>query len=104
MFVDFHSTKRNLLYTQNDDFVTDPPGFVDTWLDNASAELDGYEFTNERRPVSEQANGKNYMYKRYGIPSVTFEVGDETDRTETRNAARVFANELMELMLEVHGE
>jgi hypothetical protein len=45
------------------------------------------------------AIAKNYIYARYGIPAVTFEVGDETDRGATQVAARVFAEELMQLML-----
>lgn len=45
------------------------------------------------------AIGKNYIYERYGIPAVTFEVGDETDRNIARAAATVFAEELMQLML-----
>ena len=99
MFIDFHSTKRNLFYTQNDESPTDRPGFVPAWLENSAARMVNYEFTNEARPVSEQANSKNYMYKRYGIPTVTYEVGDETDREATGAAAQIFAEELMKLML-----
>jgi hypothetical protein len=40
------------------------------------------------------------MYKRYGIPSVTYEVGDETDRLATETAAVVFAEEFMKLLLQ----
>jgi len=40
------------------------------------------------------------MYRRYGIPAATYEVGDETDRAATQRAAVVFAEELMALMLE----
>lgn len=99
MFIDFHSTKRNLFYTQSAESPTKPPNFVPAWLGNSAARLENYEFTNEDRPVSEQANSKNYMYKRYGIPTVTYEVGDETDRAATQAAAEVFAEELMKLML-----
>lgn len=99
MFIDFHSTKRNVFYTQNDDFVTDPPDFMNQWLDRAAARVEDYEFTNDRHPVSEQANSKNYMYKRYGIPTTTYEVGDETNRHAAQDAAVVFAEELMKLML-----
>ncbi len=99
MFADFHSTKRNLLYTQSAEFPTDPPGFTPTWLSNTEKRLGNYSFTNEAAPVSDQANSKNYMFKRYGIPAVTFEVGDETDRAATRAAAVVFAEELMKLLL-----
>ncbi len=99
-FLDFHSTSRNVFYTQNDEFPTDPLGFTETWLDNAARRITDYEFDNSRNPVSDQANGKNFMYRRYGIPAVTYEVGDETDRGAAQSAARIFAEELMKLMLE----
>ena len=99
MFADFHSTNRNLLYSQSVDYPTDPPGFTPNWLGNALKRVRHYPFSNEAAAVSEQANSKNYMFKRYGIPAVTFEVGDETDRNATRAAAIVFAEELMKLML-----
>lgn len=101
LFLDFHSTKRNVFYTQNDDFPTDPPGFMADWLARAGARIDGYEFGNDANPVSEQANSKNYMYKRYGIPTATYEVGDETDRAATQRAAAILAEELMQMLLEV---
>jgi hypothetical protein len=40
------------------------------------------------------------MYKRDGIPSMTYEVGDETSRVDASAAARVFAEEFMRLLLE----
>ena len=44
------------------------------------------------------------MYKRYGIPSTTYEVGDDTNRNAIRQAATVFAEELMLLILEQNYE
>lgn len=99
-FLDFHSTKRNVFYTQSDEFPTDPPGLMVEWLNRSAARIENYEFENDARPVSEQANSKNYMYKRYGIPTATYEVGDETDRLATQKAAAVFAEELMQLLLQ----
>lgn len=99
LFIDFHSTTRNLFYTQDDSSVTDPPNFAHTWLRNAQSRLSNYFFTDEARPTSDTANGKNYMYKRYGIPALTYEVGNETDRIATREAAVIFAEEMMKLML-----
>lgn len=101
LFVDFHSTNRNLMYTQMDEEPISMPGFTSRWVDASMARLPDYEFTQERRPASETANGKNYMYHRYGIPSVTYEVGDETDRALINRAAEVFAQEMMRLLLEV---
>ena len=100
VFVDFHSTNRNVFYAPNDDNPTTPPQFTRTWLENAQPRINGYDFGYEENPVDEIGVSKNYMYKRYGIPSTTYEVGDETDRDAIRHAAMVFAEELMLLMLE----
>ncbi len=97
-FVDFHSTRQNKFFSQI--AVTRPEDFTTTWLTRSTKRIEDYPFENDPRPVSETANGKNYMYKRYGIPSVTYEVGDETDRQAARDAARVFAEEFMRLWLE----
>jgi len=96
--VDFHSTASNLMYTQTDDDTTNPTGFTNQWIAAALPRLEDYEFTEEPRAFSELATGRNYMYERYGVPSVTFEVGDEEDRAATIKAAGVFAEEMMRLL------
>ena len=98
MFVDFHSTNKNVFYTQFD--VTDPPAFTTRWLSAAAPRISDYPFGKETRPITNYTVAKNYMFKRYGIPAVTFEVGDETDRSAAKAAARVFAEELMRTMLQ----
>jgi len=100
-FIDFHSTDRNVFYTQTDDEGFRLPGFEKTWLDRARQRIENYPFERSARLTSEQANGKNYMFKRYGIPSLTYEVGDETPHGTAAAAAIVFAEEFMQLMLEV---
>lgn len=40
------------------------------------------------------------MYKRYGVPSLTYEVGDETPRAAAAAAAIIFAEEFMTLLPE----
>jgi hypothetical protein len=97
MFIDFHSTRENVFYALPD--VTHPPDFITAWLESARARTPNYPFTLTEGPASSMAIAKNYIYERYGIPAVTFEVGDETDRDVTRAAAKVFAEELMQLML-----
>ena len=100
VFVDFHSTKRNLFYTTDvaDDAAVSQ--FVETWFGRARERLGNYAFANEPRVASDTPSGRTYMFQRYGIPSLTYEVGDETSREETIAAAQVFAEELMRLMLE----
>ena len=100
VFLDFHSTDRNVFYTQDASVPTEPPEFFDAWFAKAGPRLADYPFTNDAGPGERASVSKNYMYRRYGIPSATYEVGDETDKTSVGRAAVVFAEELMTLMLE----
>lgn len=104
VFLDFHSTDRNLFYTQDETVPTEPPDFFAPWFARATPRLVDYPFSNEAGPGERPNVGKNYMYLRYGVPSATYEVGDETDRDVARAAAVVFAEELMTLMLETLAE
>lgn len=100
LFLDFHSTKRNLFYTQHPDEENTMPEFTSTWDASVRSRLHDYPFTFEPRRASDTPNAKNYVYRRYGIPAMTYEVGDETERDAIRNSARVFAEEFMRLLLE----
>ena len=100
VFLDFHSTDRNLFYTQDETRPTVPPNFFQTWFARSTPRISDYPFTNEAGPGKRPGVGKNYMYRRYGVPAATYEVGDETNRRAARAAAVVFAEELMKLMLE----
>lgn len=100
VFLDFHSTKRNVFYSQDEENVTKPPNFTNMWLRNAEQRIENYAFTNQENDTERPGVAKNYIYRRYGIPASTYEVGDETDRDATRAAAAVLAEELMQLMLQ----
>lgn len=101
-FMDFHSTWKNLLYTQADDEVTSPPMFTRDWLEAVDERLDDnvYEFTREARHNSGRPISKNYMYDNFGIAAITYEVGDHTKRSAITLSAGVFAEEMMKLLLE----
>lgn len=99
VFLDFHSTRENIFYTMTEE--TDPPGFATEWLTRSDARIgDDYPFSERPGAPTNTVVAKNYIFLRYGIPSITYEVGDESDRVATRKAAVVFAEELMQLMLE----
>lgn len=102
IFLDFHSTWRNLLYTQTDEEPTVPPMFTRDWVAAVEARLDSevYPFTRDPRPLSERAISKNYMYRNFGVPSITYEVGDRTPKPANEDAARVFAEEMMKIFLD----
>jgi len=105
-FLDFHSTWRNLLYTQTDEEPTDPPLFTKKWVEAVDKRLDDsiYTFTREPRAMSDRPISKNYIYENYGVPAITYEVGDATPRSAIAESAQVFAEEMMRLLLEHETE
>ena len=44
---------------------------------------------------------KNYIYNKYKIPSVTYEVSDNEDRDVIQQSSSILAINLMELLLKV---
>ncbi len=99
LFLDFHSTRRNVFYTQT---VEDEPtsyDFTSQWMDNARARLTDYDFERAERHNSDLPTSKNYMFSRFAIPAITYEIGDNTDRSAIRQSSIVFAEEMMKLLL-----
>lgn len=94
LFIDFHSTRENLFYIQTDDDITRPLNFSRRWLQAARRE-GVYRFSIEPRGTSDQLTSKNYIYKRFGVPAIVYEVGDETRRSSVDASARVFARQMV---------
>ena len=102
LMLDFHSTQlteTQLFYTQRDE---DGDGsayrFAADWFERVRRRLPDHPF-DHRPSKSETANAKNYFFGRYGIPSITYETGDDTDPAWIANAAPVFAEEMMRVLL-----
>jgi len=108
LMLDFHATRVTdtmVFYTQNDADVTNPENFAANWLGNVKDRLPAYEFKHDPRPISAQKNTKGYFYTRYGIPSITYEIGDEANREKVLEHTPVFAEEMMrELLRTEEGE
>ncbi|MBB5518688.1 M14 family metallopeptidase [Amphiplicatus metriothermophilus] len=102
LMLDFHSTRRNLFYTQSADETTAPPRFAERWLAGARARLDEYEFEHAERAYSSRPTLKNYIFSRFGAPAITYEVGDGAARAEAEAAARILAEEMMKTLLAPH--
>lgn len=103
LMLDFHATKMTptmIFYTQAPGDDTNPPGFATRWLGSVDRRIDDYEFEHDPRPPSGLDNTKNYFFSRYGIPAITYEIGDEADRGPIGEYTPVFAEEMMKVMLE----
>jgi hypothetical protein len=104
LMLDFHATKRNIFYTQRDVDDQMLAGFTRHWLMSAAERLPEYEFERDAEEPSDQANSKNYFHMTYGIPAITYELGDETRRDLIESSAIVFAEEMMRAMLQVRPD
>ena len=102
LMLDFHATKMSptmLFYTQLPAEPTDPLLFADHWLAAVAERIGEYEFIHDARLTSDQFNSKNYFFSRYGIPSITYELGDTIERSDIATFTPVFAEEMMREML-----
>ena len=99
LLLDFHSTGRDVFYTIPDELETDPPLFTRNWLARYQDRMDGYEVYRDARHEVGRPISKAYAFDTYGVPAVTFELGDETDRTLIRRIGREAAIAMMEELL-----
>jgi predicted deacylase len=103
LMLDFHATKMTptmVFYTQVPEDNTNPPQFATSWMTAVGKRISDYEFTHDPRSPSGLDNTKNYFFSRYGIPAITYEIGDEADRDKVRKYTPVFAEEMMRIMLQ----
>jgi Zinc carboxypeptidase len=103
-FADFHSTQNDIFYTIPDEFPTKPKLFIKKWLGRLQERMPDYKVERSTNANLEQANSKNYVYKTYGVPSVTYEMGDETDRELIKKIAREAGTAMMETLLASEAE
>ena len=98
LLIDFHSTIENIFYIQNEDDLKGYK-FANEWLSKNSNNLKNYEYSI--KPTINKKNGvaKNYFNSVFSIPTITYEVGDNTNREAIKSAARKFANSMMIILL-----
>jgi len=99
LMLDFHSTQRDIFYTIPDELPTDPPMFTRDWLARYQERMPGYEVRRDARHTVGRPISKAYVFDTYGVPGITFELGDETDRKLIKRIGRESANAMMETLL-----
>jgi hypothetical protein len=104
LFLDFHSTNRDVFYTQFDDEPISMPEFTRDWMAALETRLRARypQFRVDRKPGSnpESPTSKAWVYHSFGVPAITYELGDHTDRDFLRDYAVVSAEEMMRLLVE----
>lgn len=101
LMLDFHSTRYTdfkLFYTQRREEGVEPARFATRWLNRVKQRLPGVEFIH-KPTKSTSDTAKKYFFERYGIPAITYELGDEADPERIAEASPVFAEEMMRVLL-----
>ena len=98
--LDFHSTHNNVFYTQPEGDDGTRYAFTREWLRRSGERLPNYDLRRQGAHSLDRPTSKTYMHARFGIPAITYELGDETDRQVVAESARVFAQEMMTTLLQ----
>jgi hypothetical protein len=94
--IDFHSTARSLFYVQGDEASAADRRFTDRFLGGKERRFAGYPFTIEPRNANPgSGTAKNWFFACFGVPSLTYEVGDAVERGKAANAAQALAHDFM---------
>lgn len=96
MVVDFHSTRRDVFYTQRDEDRMRNGFSYAAWLTRLDARLPGEPIARSPSHNPENPTAKTWLYLRYGIPAMTYETGDDTPPERIERLARAAATTLME--------
>jgi hypothetical protein len=98
-FLDFHSTFSDVFYTRTDEEPTTPPDFVKHWIAGIHARFPDYQVKRSASPNSTSPTSLSWMHRSFGVPAITYEIGDNTERARLRQLASGAAEETMQLML-----
>jgi predicted deacylase len=99
LMLDFHSTQRDIFYSIPDELPTDPPLFTRDWLARYQERMTDYEVVRDARHTIGRPVSKAHVFDTYGVPGVTFEIGDETDRKLIDRIGEQSAIAMMETLL-----
>lgn len=95
VLVDFHATRRDVFYTPTDEAGLAPADFSRDWLSCLDQLFDGTMPDRSASMNPGLPTAKSWFADTYRAPGITFELGDETDRTRINELARAAADALL---------
>ena len=97
--VDFHSTKSDIFYTMPVDYGVEKAYFVRNWLAELDRQMPNFDVVLRPGNNPDLGVSKQYFSDKFGVHAITYEMGDNTDRTKIKRIAFKSANILMINML-----
>ncbi|PQJ80991.1 hypothetical protein BTO18_11235 [Polaribacter porphyrae] len=96
--IDFHSTSKDVYYTNKDKASTSMPNFEKEWFNALEKNIPTYKVnkrgSNPGKPVS-----KAWFFKAHKAVALTYEVGDKTPKSFIKFKSEVAANEMMKILI-----
>lgn len=99
LFLDFHSTHYDTIYTLTDKQVTDPAGFTAKWIAAYQALIPEKKLRIEPGYNPNLPTSKTWVYDTFKVPTATYEIGDDTDLALIRRQARAAAEAMMSTLV-----
>ena len=96
---DFHSNYFDVFYNQPDNEPSALPGFGKNWIEGIQRRAPSYDVKRSATRTPTPTTSHNWAHQRFGIPTVTYEIGDNTERTLFQRVAVGAAEEMMTLLL-----
>ena len=96
---DFHSTWEDIFYTNNEELEGNFPGLIPKVIKRSSKRIPGY--VPNIRPnegVQRSVTSNSYFFFVHQAESMTFEVGDNTEREIIQMKGQFLAEELMKIL------
>jgi len=97
--IDFHSTKSDVFYTMPVDYGVEKSYFAVHWLDDLDKKMPNFNVVIKPGNNPDLGVSKQYFADKFGVHAITYEMGDDTDRTQIKRIAFNSANLLMTSML-----
>ena len=102
--IDFHSTRRDVIYAMPAQDPLYPQGLAEDWFARWQAVAGPAAPPIQRRFDDDQMNSKTWSRIRFGLSGVTYEVGDDTTPQTARANARTAAETYMQAVLALTPE
>lgn len=99
MVIDFHSTRRDIFYIQQTQQATRFPDLVENWIGAINLQQSAIEFAVKPGYSPNNATAKTYFYKQYQIPTLTYELSDDSPLDKIKVSSHVAARTLMERLV-----
>ena len=96
--LDFHSTYKDVFYTNTIRKETTLPNFIDDWFKALEQNIPNYK-VNEAAGNSSKPVSKGWFLYGHNATGITYEIGDATPKDRIKLIGKVTAEQMMRVLL-----